>query len=65
MEDAALRARRYEKALEMIWGLTRGKSGGRSGAERDIAVALGLRARGTVRRPPIPELSWPQEVLKA
>lgn len=32
----------------MIWGLTRGKTGGRSRAERDIAaVALGLRAPGT------------------
>ena len=48
MEDAAARARRYEKALEMIWVLTRGMSGGASRAERDIAaVALGLRAPGT------------------
>jgi hypothetical protein len=48
VETDAARARRYEKALEMIWGLTRGKTGGTSRAERDIAaVALGLRAPGT------------------
>jgi hypothetical protein len=47
METDAARARRYEQALEMIWGLTRGKTGGSSRAERDIAaVALGLRAPG-------------------
>jgi hypothetical protein len=48
METDAARVRRYEKALEMIWNLTRGKSGATSRAERDIAaVALGLRAAGT------------------
>ncbi len=34
-------------SLEMIWNLTRGKSGATAQAERDIAaVALGLRAPG-------------------
>ena len=34
-------------ALQLIWKLTRGKSGGTSRAERDIAaVALELRAPG-------------------
>jgi hypothetical protein len=48
VETDAARARRYEKALEMIWNLTRGKSGATARAERDIAaVALGLRAPGT------------------
>jgi hypothetical protein len=47
VETDAARARRYEKALEMIWNLTRGKSGATARAERDIAaVALGLRAPG-------------------
>ena len=44
VETDAPRTRRYEKALEMTWGLTRGKTGPTAQAERDIAaVALGPR----------------------
>ncbi len=47
MESDAARARRYEKALEMIWNASRGKTGATAMAQRDIAaVALGLRAPG-------------------
>jgi hypothetical protein len=46
VDTDAARARRYETAPEIIWNLTRGKSGATTQAERAIAaVALGLRAR--------------------